>query len=47
MHTIELLINLGIAIATNAHAVKLLVSEIAKVFHKIRSKKRGQNKTNS
>lgn len=40
MHTIELLINLGIAIATNAHAVKLLVTEIKKIINKKKLKKR-------
>jgi len=40
MHTIELLINLGIAIVTNAHAVKLLVTEINKIINKRKSKKR-------
>jgi hypothetical protein len=30
MHTIELLINLAIAVVTNAHAVSLLIKEIKK-----------------
>lgn len=40
MHTIELLINLGIALATNAHAASLLIKELTIFFKEIKKKRK-------